>query len=58
METAEFARHLLSFTVDLNYVLAAAGMQAENPLLHFMLSSYDHVLSFKSWKKQKIIILH
>lgn len=39
MEKMEFARHLLSFTVDSNYVLAAAGVQAERPLLHFMLSS-------------------
>lgn len=39
MEKTEFARHLLSFTVDSNYVLAFAGAQAERPLLHFMLSS-------------------
>lgn len=28
MEKSEFARHLLSFTSDLNYVLAAAGVQS------------------------------
>ena len=40
MEKQEFARHLFSFTGDLNYVLlAAAGEQAGKPLLSVMLSS-------------------
>lgn len=39
MENPEFARHLFSFTWDLNYVLASAGVQAQEPLLSVMLSS-------------------